>query len=310
MMQLSPLDASGWPKLLILDSDVEAPATLLNAVQQSGYQARWVNSLPEAKAQIQSWLPRFVIGDAAQNGLELLEWIQSVPHLAFPFTTFFLSSATNDDTLSKSCFQLGGKDFLIKPLPAPGLIDRLSFHSRKYRLSAFSERNGSDPTVHSDRLMMDFLTATNDPELAAKPETLTLLLHRLKVFFQGGRCSIIEIMDPQTGRLLASSDPFDQEQTIELKKYPEYKNVALSKTPFAIEDLDLSKTLRTIKEKVGGDAVQGLLVSYVPLEGVQGAVLAMRKPPEASAISDHEIRVFEMAAKCLGLFLKQLPKKS
>lgn len=295
-------------RVLIADDDNQLSRRLADYISERGFEARVVSNGKEARAQIVDWKPRFVLADLMLpegSALSLIDFIKGEKSLRHFFIHLLVMSGHNVASNVRQSMDRGAKDYLVKPFRHEDVVKRLIFHSRAYRqlneLSAkdFSKVDEASLMLHLTDLVLR--QALGRETFADKLFNLTRMVS-MKV--DGVRCNIIQCLDQKSGLVVVSND--SRQATgiqLDLYKYPEILHVMNHQSLIAVENLDESAELRSVREKVKDIAFNSMIVCPVTRLGAPFGVLSLRMPPEKETVSDNEIRFVEIVSHVVSLAL-------
>lgn len=295
-------------RVLIADDDNQLSRRLADYINERGFEARVVNNGKEARAQIVEWKPRFVLADLMLpegSALTLIDFIKGEKSLRHHFIHVLVMSGHNVAANVRQSMDRGAKDYLVKPFRHEDVVKRLIFHSRAYR--QLSELSSKDFNKVDEASLMLHLTdlvlrqALGGESFADKLFNLTRMVS-MKV--DGVRCNIIQCVDQMVGYVVVSND--SRKATgiqLDLYKYPEVLHVLNHQTLIAVENLDESSELRSVREKVKDISFNSMIVCPISRHGAPFGVLSLRMPPEKETVTDNEIRFVEIVAHVVSLSL-------
>lgn len=289
-------------KILVADSDNGLGKGVREYLISNGFDAKYVQTVEEARNEIRDWRPRLVLADIVMSdgsGLLLVDEVKNKNiHL-------IISSSHNYESNVRAAVEKGVSDYVIKPYKLENLLRRIFFHCRNYRRL---EQSFAQSQVQIDEasymLQLTNLVLRQALEPAAFDEILFNISRMLALKVDGVRCSVIECVDQEYGYVVTSNDDKNAAGLmIDLNKYPEVQTVMNTGKILAVENIDLSPELQQIKSYLKNVAFNSIIVCPVFRQSKPFGVLSLRMPPERSNISDNEIRFIEIAGKIVSLCL-------
>lgn len=295
-------------KVLIADDDGQLSRHIASFISNHGFECRLAQNAGEAREALMSWKPKLVLVDLMLpdgNAYSIMDFIRNEASLRHQMIHTIVMSGHNSKFNVKQAFEKGAKDYLVKPFKMPDLLQRLVFHCRSYRnvkqlkTKEYKKVDESSLMLHLTDLVLRQAISTEN--LADKLFNLTKMVS-LKV--DGVRCSIIHVLDQEKGIVVVSND--DKSATgiqLDLNKYPEVLNVKNTGQLIAIENLEQSRELKSIRSLLKDVMFNSMIVCPVMREGEVFGVLSLRMPPEKETVSDNEIRFVEIVAHVVSLLL-------
>ncbi len=303
-------------RVLIADEDKQLARRLGDYITEQGFAVHIVGNGKDARARILDWKPRFVLADIVLpdgGAMGLIDFLKGEKSLRHQFTHVIVTSGHNVAANVRQCLQRGAKDYIVKPFRNEDVVKRLVFHSRSYRqlkdISSkdFSTVDEASLMLHLTDLVMRLAIGTNSME-----EILYNLTRMVSMKVDGVRCSIIHCVDQIVGYVVTSNDDRGASGIqLDLYKYPEVLHVLNTQTLIAIENLEESLELRSIREKVKDISFNSMVVCPITRLNKPFGVLSLRMPPEKLTVSDNEIRFVEIVSHVMSLVLSnEIHKKS
>ena len=295
-------------RILVADDDNQLSRRLADYLAEKGFETRSVNNGADARAVMLEWKPRYVLADLMLpdgNALTLIDFIKSERSLRHHFIHVVVMSGHNVQSNVRQALNRGAKDYIVKPFRHEDLLKRIVFHSRSYRqLKEISQKDFT--TIDESSLMLHLTDLVMRQALGphSLEEILFNLTRMVSMRMDGVRCSIINCLDQHRGFVVTSND--DRKATgiqLDLYKYPEVLHVMNTQSLVAIENVNDSSELRSIKEHVKEITFNAILVCPVSRHQKPFGVLSLRLPPEKQTISDNEIRFVEIVSHVISLVL-------
>ena len=295
-------------RVLIADDDNQLSRRLADYIGDRGFEARVVSNGKDARTQIFEWKPRFILADLMLpegNALSLIDFIKGEKSLRHQFMHVLVMSGHNVETNVRQALARGAKDYVVKPFRHEDMVKRLVFHSRSYRqLKDIASKDYS--RVDEGSLMLHLTDLVLRQALGGQPieDILFNLTRMVSLKVDGVRCSIINCHDQRAGTVVTSNDNRNASGiTLDLYNYPEVLHVMNTQTLIAIENIDDSLELRSVREKVREISFNSMVVCPVARHSQPFGVLSLRLPPEKQTVSDNEIRFVEIVSHVVSLVL-------
>lgn len=295
-------------KVLIADDDGQLSRRLADFISDHGFEVRTVSNGTDAKFQILDWRPRLVVADLMLpeiNAFGLLDVISQAPQMHHQVTQLMVTSGHNNPANVRLCVERGAKDYLVKPFKPDDLLRRLVFHCRSYRHLQEMSRHETK-SIDEGSLMLHLTDLVLRQAIAGDtiPNILFNLTKMVAIKLDGVRCSIVDVVDPFKGVVVVSSD--DRSATgieLDLNKYPEVVNVMNTQVMIAIENLENSPELKSIRSLLRSTMFNSMIVCPVSRFQKPFGVLSLRMPLEKASISDNEMRFVEIVSHTISLVL-------
>ena len=123
-------------RVLIADDDHLLSRRLCDYIIERGFDARVVSNGKDARTEIMTFKPRFILGDLMLpdgGALTLIDFIRGEKSLRHQFMHVIVMSGHNVEANVRQALQRGAKDYLVKPFRYEDTLRRLVFHCRGYR---------------------------------------------------------------------------------------------------------------------------------------------------------------------------------
>lgn len=297
-------------KVLVADDDGQLSRRLADYISDRGFDARSVQSGGDARKIIAEWKPKFVLSDLMlpeMNAFDLLDYIKNEHSLRHHFIHLIVMSGHNNALNVQQAFKKGAKDYLVKPFKHEDVLKRLIFHCRSYRhLKDLSQQEYSKVDEASFMLHLTDLVLRQAITSSSLEDKLFNLTRMLSMKVDGVRCSVVQCLDQLNGVVVTSNDNKSASGIrLDLNKYPEVLNVMNTGQMIAIENLDHSAELKSIRNLLKDVQFNSMVVCPVFRHNKPFGVLSLRLPPEKETLSDNEIRFIEIVSLVLSLVLTQ-----
>jgi len=303
-------------RILIADHEYQQARSLAQYLTEKGFSTRVVSNCKEARQEILSWKPRFVMADLTTpdgGALALIDFIKGEPTLKHNTIHVFVMSGHNTASNVKQALTRGAKDYLVKPYRNEDVYKRVVFHARGTRqLLEISQKEFTK--VDEASLMLHLTDLVLRQALGAHrlEDILFNLTRMVSMKVDGVRCSIVHCLDQRVGFVVTSND--SRQATgieLDLYKYPEIIHVLNTQSPIAIENLSQNAELKHVREFAKDIVFNSMVVCPVSRFGQPFGVLSLRMPPEKETVSDNEIRFVEIVSHVVSLVLSnELHKES
>jgi DNA-binding response OmpR family regulator len=295
-------------RVLIADDSPKLARALGDYIEMRGFEFKIVENGRDARAVILDWKPRFVLCDIVLpegGALDLVDFIKNEPTLRHFFIHVLVTSRHNMRANVQSAIAAGAKDYIVKPCKPEDIVKRLIFHARSYRqLSELSQREFSKNDEASLVLKLTDLVLRQALSGSKLPDILYNLTRMVAMKVDGVRCSVIQCESQTDGFVVTSNDSRDATGIkLDLNNYPEVLHVMNTQSMIAIENINNSKELSHVREKVKDYAFNSMVLSPVTRHGKPFGVLSLRMPPEKQTVSDNEIRFVEIVSHVISLCL-------
>lgn len=295
-------------KVLVADDDGQLSRRLADYISDHGFEARIVHNGHDAKSVISEWKPKFVLADLMLpevNALGLIDFIKGEHRLRHHFVHVIVMSGHNNPFNVKQAFKKGAKDYLVKPFKHDDVLKRLVFHCRSYRhLRDLSQKEFSKIDEASLMLHLTDLVLRQAISGSSLQDKLFNLTRMVSMKVNGVRCSIVHCLDQINGVVVTSNDNKSASGIrLDLNKYPEILNVLNTGQLIAIENLEQSPELKSIKGMLKDVMFNSMVVCPVMRGKEAFGVLSLRLPPEKETLSDNEIRFVEIVSHVVSMVL-------
>ena len=302
-------------KILIADDDNQLSRHLAGYITDHGFECKVVQSGAQAKALMKQWKPRIVLADLMLpdgNAYSLLDFLKGEDSLRHQLMHLIVMSGHNSQFNVKQAFEKGAKDYLVKPFKMENILNRLVYHCRSSRsLSDLKVKEYSKTDEASLMLHLTDLVLRQAISRESVQEKLFKLTRMVSMKVDGVRCSIINVLNQDSGIVVTSND--DRKATgirLDLNKYPEVLDVVNRGQLIAIENIENSRDLKLIKKLMKDITFNSMIVCPVRHKGLMFGVLSLRMPKEKERISDNEIRFVEIVAHIASLVLDQSQQRA
>lgn len=164
-------------KVLIADDEADIVEIISFQLNKAGYQVIVARDGSEAIEKANAYLPECIILDVMmpkRNGFEVCEFLRSQPQ--FDKTFIVLLTALNDEVSHIKGLELGGDDFVSKPISPKVLLSRINALFRRISTSEESQKILSVNNLSIDPDQYKIVLDGKDFNLAKKEFELLYLL--------------------------------------------------------------------------------------------------------------------------------------
>ena len=296
-------------RVLVADDDRQLARRLSDFLTENGFEVKTVHTGKDALSEITEWKPRFVLADLMlpdANAYEILDHVKGGNkgrHTSF--TEVIVLSGHNLKTNVKMSLDMGATDYVVKPFRYEDMLQRLVFHCRKNRivkdLSGNKMKDVEEGTLllHLTDLVLRAAIASD-----STPDKLFHLSRMVALKLGGVRCSVVQVENHENGVVVTSHD--DQNASgirLDLNKYPEIVHVYNTGLMVAIENLETSTELKSIKSHLKSIMFNSIIVCPISRCKKMFGVLSLRLPAEKQRLTDNEIRFVEIVGHTMSLVL-------
>ncbi|MCB0341679.1 MAG: response regulator [Pseudobdellovibrionaceae bacterium] len=302
-------------KVLVADDDRQMGRRLTSELRSNDFAAEFVDNGLDAKQMILAWYPRIVLIDLMLrdgNAFQVLKFIKSQPALNHHKVDVCVLSGHNDHDNVRRAFQLGAKDYVVKPITIDELIARLVFIARDHRHiekimapdSPSEEGTATKKKGPNYWLQLSDLLLTQGLSQTDIIERLFNLTRMTAIKVGGVRCSVVRFVDQNSGVVIASSDDRSVSGlNLDLNRYPEIRLVVNTNSMVAVENITKHRQLKYIQQHFEKINFNSLIVAPIMHKDQVFGVLSVRMPTKKTTLTDNEILFVEVVAKVISLTL-------
>lgn len=295
-------------KVLIADDDGQLALRLCSDLTDRGFSVQIAANGRQAKSKLLEWKPKFLLADLMlpdANGIELIQFLRTDPAFRHHPIQTIVISGHNSTMNVHAAIRAGARDYMVKPFKSEEVYHRLIYHMRGQK-----ELNGEREftALEDDALVLHLTDLVLKQALVKAP--LADILHNLTAMaairMDGVRCSIIHVVSPQKGVVVASND--DKGATgieLDLNKYPEVTQVMNFGKIVALENLKTDPQYRSVLSKLKDLMFNSLIVCPIQRQGKAFGALSIRLPESKTSLADNEVRFAEIVAHTISLLLGQ-----
>ena len=232
-------------KVLVVDDDALTRTMLEDILTRHGYLAKSASDGAEGLSLFNSFNPDVVILDIVMPGMNGIEVCEAIRKLESPVrpAIIVVSIKWNKPVISEA-FGKGADDFIVKPVDEVELIARVNAQARIvdcYREIDEDKRNSE--TILAISTAVSALLDTN--------EVLSTIVNKVAVVTEAVRCSIVLIRKDSEGHVLVSHDnPNAQNIRLDLRKYPEIREVITTKKPLVVHDIATNPLMESVRDLI------------------------------------------------------------
>lgn len=279
------------PTILIVDDNETTRAILEDILRSRYYKTLHASNGVEALKTITECNPSLVLLDLVMphmDGIKLCQTVRGLEDL--PWFPIIVVSSRDDKEVVAKALGAGADDFITKPFDEVELLARVKAQLRLRTLYETLERDKWDLTTILD--ITKTVSATLDSS-----EILYAIVKKVAEITNAERCSIILIGKGSAGYVLAShEDPTLKNLRIDLRRYPEIREVLDTKETVIIDDLAEDHRMERVRQLV--NPLKGMGIMVVPItwrEKVLGTLI-LRSRRSGNKFTDHEIALCQVIA--------------
>lgn len=245
------------PTVLVVDDDRVSRQALTDLLNGAGFRTAQASGGAAGCRIACDILPDVVLVELVMpdfDGLEVCRRLRAQASLTQ--TPILLMTSLQDDATSLNPFRVGADDYIVRPVDHHDLIARIKANLLKKQFSKSKEYKAR----HYDALLeiSESVTASTDFNAALKEIVRKISSHLNGV----DRCSIALIREHEDcGYVMATSADIQRPTfRIELRNYPEIRQVMATGRPLLIEDVAHSPLLADILPALDGHNINAILV--------------------------------------------------
>jgi len=285
------LSSLSEPTVLIVDDNRTMRAILDDILQSHHYRTLHATNGVEALKVVKEHTPSLVLLDLVMPHMDGIKFCRAVRGFKdTPWFPIIVVSSRDDKKTIANALAEGADDFITKPVDEVELLARVKAHLRLRSLYETLERDKRDLETILD--IGRAVSATLDSS-----EILYIIVKKVAEITNADRCSIVLIGKGNTGYVLAShEDPTLKDLRIDLRRYPEIKEVSNTKKAVIIDDLAEDPRMEKVRKLVSSlKGVSMLVVPIVWREKVLGTIL-LRSRRKGNKFTDHEVALCQIIA--------------
>jgi DNA-binding response OmpR family regulator len=262
-------------RILIADGDTPFARQLSHYLSTHGFEAKCATSVSQTKELIEFWQPDTVFIDLLlpeTNALSVFKFLNSKQLKTVPKVIVMSKQALPQGV--EQMRKAGASHYLVKPFS-------LEEAFRAVAVTNVDEEAGSGGlelgpgTIKELHLLNLFLKqATMSTQT---DQSLYNLMRMINLKVKAMRCSLIQCMQNDTGRVLASNDDERvQNLALDLKKYPEILELRRTLAPVIIPNVNASELMAKVHSQISRTPFETILLFPVFRCGTFFGALSVR----------------------------------
>ena len=285
--------------VLVVDDDATTRRVLCEGLTAADLSSAGVGSGGEALQWLTRQLPSLVLIDLVMpdpDGYAILRAIRARPALR-DIPVVVMTSLEGDDEPTRA-FACGADDFIRKPVRPAEVIARIRGQLRIREYMDALERRERDAQVVLE------LTQALSSSLDFR-DILFTVVRRIAEVAKVERCSIVLVRDEgDVGYVVAASDDEHlRDLPIDLKQYPEIREVMSSGQPLVIRDTRTHPLLEVVRKGLPPAGFSSLALLPIVFEDKPMGVLFLRAR-HVLAFGAHEVSLFRTIANATAIALR------
>ncbi len=285
--------------VLVVDDDATTRRVLCEGLTAADLSSAGVGSGGEALQWLTRQLPSLVLIDLVMpdpDGYAILRAIRARPALR-DIPVVVMTSLEGDDEPTRA-FACGADDFIRKPVRPAEVIARIRGQLRIREYMDALERREHDAQVVLE------LTQALSSSLDFR-DILFTVVRRIAEVAKVERCSIVLVRDEgDVGYVVAASDDEHlRDLPIDLKQYPEIREVMSSGQPLVIRDTRTHPLLEVVRKGLPPAGFSSLALLPIVFEDKPMGVLFLRAR-HVLAFGAHEVSLFRTIANATAIALR------
>jgi PAS domain S-box-containing protein len=284
--------------VLVVDDDGITRRLLCEALSAADLETVGVGSGGEALQWLAHETPCLVVIDLVMpdpDGYVILRAIRGRPGLR-DVPVLVMTSLEGDDEPTRA-FGSGADDFIRKPLHTPEVVARIRGQLRIREYMDALERRERDAQVVLE------ITQALSSSLDFR-DILFTVVRRIAEVAQVDRCSIVLVREGDVGYVVAASDDEHlRDLPIDLKQYPEIREVMSSGEPLVIRDTRTHPLLDVVRKGLPAAGFSSLALLPILFEDKPMGVLFLRAR-HVLAFGDREISLYRTVANATAIALR------
>jgi DNA-binding response OmpR family regulator len=290
-------------KILIADEDSTFARQLCDFLTAQGFETRFATNVEDSRELMEFWQPETVFVSLllpVTNGLALLKFAQSGRLRKVP--RMIVMSKPTQSEAADQVKRAGAAHFLVKPFIMEEAIRAISLSNASADADSKAERPNVElgpSTIRELHLLNLFLrqasTANNETGLFNLMRMITLKVKAI-------RCSLIQIVDEERGRVLASNDDENLNKLeIDLRNYPEVREVHRTLSHVVVANVKSSELLRGVQARLSQTPFETIVLFPVFRCGTLFGVLSLRMQQRDSIEIFYVEKFGQVCAQILSL---------
>ncbi|MBX3021834.1 MAG: response regulator [Bdellovibrionales bacterium] len=262
-------------RILVADDDTPFARRLASYLFDHGFETRVVSHVDAAKEIIEFWQPDTIFLDLllpATNALSIFKFLNGRPLKKIPKVIVMSKQALPRGV--EQMKKLGAADYLVKPFSLQEAFRAVNtVEELDHRLNTqLTLGTGTIKEMHLLNLFLKQATQGVEGE-----NGLYNLMRMINLKVKGMRCSFVQWISEERGMVLASNDDHAlQGLAIDLKKYPEVREVRRTMGPVVIPNVRQSDLMAEVRNQLGRVPFETVLLFPVFRAGQFFGVLSIR----------------------------------
>lgn len=278
-------------KILIIDDNKANKAILEDILSTNGYVVKSTANGEDGLKMVEEWNPSVVLLDLVMpgmGGIDVCERIREMQLTSRP--SVIIVSVKGDKETVVDALSVGADDYIVRPFNESELVARVR---AQLRISEFFLEIEEDKrTLETILQISSAVSATLDPS-----KVLNVIVKKVAEITAAVRCSIVLFVKDDEGYVLAShEDPSLKELRIDLKKYPEIKQVVTTKTTLAVEDITNHPLMAGVKDSIKGMENMSLLIVPIVFNDEVLGTLFLRTKRKEQGFTQKEVDFCQIVA--------------
>ncbi|MFQ5466093.1 MAG: response regulator, partial [Thermodesulfobacteriota bacterium] len=278
-------------RILIIDDNATNKAILEEMLSINGFEVMKSGDGAEGLRMVEERDPAVVLLDLVMPGMNGIDVCRKIRSMKLPSRpSVIIVSVMGDKETVVEALSAGADDYIVRPFSESELLARVR---AQLRISDFFRE-----TEESKRTLETLLEISNAVSASLNPsEVLDSIVKKVAALTDAIRCSIVLVVKNDKGYVLASHDnPSIKDLEIDLKKYPEIREVINTKAPLALQDMATHPLMAGVKASLKDlDDMSVLIVPIVFNDEVLGT-LFLRTRRKEEGFSREEIDFCQIVA--------------
>lgn len=277
--------------ILIIDDDLTIKAMLEDTLRANGYHTFHASTSREGLRLVKEHLPVLIFLDIAMPEMDGRKVCQMIRNMNISVRPSIIMLINKDDKdIIADAIEKGADDFIIKPIDDMELISRLKVQSKIRQF--YQDLHGDKRNLEAILDITNTLSTTLESS-----EVLYTIVKKVADITEAVRCSIVLIMKEDEGYVLVSHEsPVIRDIKLDLNKYPEIREVLISKKPVVVEDIPNHPLMQKVKDLVKDLGQMSVLVLPIVCEEEVLGTLFLRAHRLGKGFTEKEIQLCQIIA--------------